>query len=36
MIVFDRRRQFAAHAYTVALAAYVIVEVGWFALGRPV
>ena len=36
LIVFDRRRHFAARAYGVALAAYVIVEVGWFALGRPV
>jgi phosphotransferase system glucose/maltose/N-acetylglucosamine-specific IIC component len=36
LIVFDRRRQYAARPYVVALAAYVIVEAGWFALGRPV
>jgi hypothetical protein len=36
LIVFDRRRHFAARPYGVALALYLIVEVGWFALGRPV
>jgi hypothetical protein len=36
LIVFDRRRHFAARPYIVALAAYLIVEAGWFALGRPV
>ncbi len=36
LIVFDRRRHFAARPYVVALAAYVIVETGWLALGRPV
>jgi hypothetical protein len=36
LIAFDRRRHFAAQPYMVALAAYLIVESGWFALGRPV
>jgi len=36
LIVFDRRRHFVARPYVVALAAYVIVEVGWLVLGRPV
>ena len=36
LIVFDRRRHLAARPYVVALAAYVIVETGWLALGRPV
>lgn len=36
LIAFDRRRHFAARPYAVALAAYLMVEAGWFALGRPV
>jgi hypothetical protein len=36
LIVFDRRRQCAGRPYLVALAAYLIVEAGWLALGRPV
>jgi hypothetical protein len=36
LIAFDRRRHFAARPYVVALAAHLIVEMGWFALGRPV
>jgi hypothetical protein len=36
LILFDRRRQYSARPYVVALAAYFIVEAGWFALGRPV
>jgi hypothetical protein len=36
LIVFDRRRHFPLRPYVVALAAYVIVETGWLALGRPV
>jgi hypothetical protein len=35
LIVFDRRRHFAARPYVVALAAYLIVEMAWLALGRP-
>jgi hypothetical protein len=36
LIVFDHRRLFAARPYIVALAAYLMVETGWLALGRPV
>jgi hypothetical protein len=36
LIAFDRHRHLAARPYVVALAAYGIVEAGWFALGRPV
>jgi hypothetical protein len=36
LIFFDRRRHLAARPYVVALAAYVIAETGWLALGRPV
>jgi hypothetical protein len=36
LIVFDRRRHFAGRPYVAALAAYLIVEMGWLALGRPV
>jgi len=36
LIVFDRRRDLGARPYIVALAAYLIVETGWLALGRPV
>ena len=36
LIIFDRRRRLSAHPYAVALAAYFVVEAGWFALGRPV
>jgi hypothetical protein len=36
LIFYDRRRRFSARPYVVALAAYVIVEAAWLALGRPV
>ena len=36
LIFFDRRRGFVARPYIVALAAYLIMETGWLALGRPV
>ena len=36
LIVYDRRRHFAARPYIVALAAYGIMETGWLVLGRPV
>jgi hypothetical protein len=36
LIVYDRRRGFVASPYIVALSAYLIVETGWLALGRPV
>lgn len=36
LVTFDRRRQLSARPYAVALAAYLILEAGWFALGRPV
>jgi hypothetical protein len=36
LIAFDRRRHFAARPFVVALGAYLVVETGWLALGRPV
>jgi len=36
LIVYDRRRGFVATPYRVALAAYLMVEMVWFALRRPV
>lgn len=36
LILFDRRRHLASRPYSVALAAYFMVETGWIALGRPV
>jgi hypothetical protein len=36
LIVFDRRRHFAPRPYSIALWAYLMVETGWLALGRPV
>lgn len=36
MIAFDRRRQLAAAPFVLTFAAYVLLEVGWVALGRPV
>jgi hypothetical protein len=36
LIIFDKRRRLTPQPYKVALAAYFIVEAGWFALGRPV
>jgi len=32
----DRRRHFAPRPYSIALWAYLMVETGWLALGRPV
>jgi hypothetical protein len=36
LIWFDRARHFAARPYIQALAAYVVIEAGWVALGRPI
>jgi hypothetical protein len=36
LVIFDRRRNHSARPYGVAIAAYFILEAGWFALGRPV
>jgi hypothetical protein len=36
LIRFDRNRHLAARPYIHALAAYVVIEAGWVALGRPV
>lgn len=36
LIIFDKRLRTSAQTYKVALAAYLIVEAGWIALGRPV
>jgi hypothetical protein len=36
LIWFDRNRHLAAKPYTQALAAYVVIEASWVALGRPV
>jgi hypothetical protein len=36
LITLDRRRGYAARPYIVALLAYLVIEAGWFALGRPV
>jgi hypothetical protein len=36
LIVFDRRRNLTARPYIVALAIYVVIELSWFAMGRPI
>jgi len=36
LIILDKRWRKSVQPYTVALAAYLIVEAGWVALGRPV
>jgi hypothetical protein len=36
LVWFDRNRHLAARPYIQALAAYVIIEASWVALGRPV
>jgi len=36
LIIFDKRWRISAQPYTIALAAYLTVEAGWVALGRPV
>jgi hypothetical protein len=36
LIWFDRKRELAARPYIRALAAYLIIEVSWAAMGRPV
>ncbi len=36
LILFDRRRHLGSRPYEVALAAYLVVELVWMALGRPV
>jgi hypothetical protein len=36
LIVIDRRRHFAPRPYLITLWAYLMVETGWLALGRPV
>jgi hypothetical protein len=36
LIVYDFRRRLPARPYVIALAAYLMVEAGWFVLGRPV
>lgn len=36
LIIFDRRRQSAAHPYMIALSAYIVIEALWISLGHPV
>jgi hypothetical protein len=36
LIIFDRRRQSAAHPYMIALSAYLVIEALWISLGHPV
>lgn len=36
LIAFDRKRSGASRPFLVAIAAYLAVETGWIALGRPV
>jgi hypothetical protein len=36
LLVVDRYRRSSAQPYVVAMAAYLVVEAGWLALGRPV
>ena len=36
LIIFDKRRQSAAHPYILALSAYIVIEALWISLGHPV
>ena len=36
LILFDRRRHLSSRPTEIALAAYLVVDLGWMALGRPV
>ncbi len=36
LIAFDRRQRLAGHPYRLVLAAYVVLEVFWIILGRPI
>jgi hypothetical protein len=36
LVAHDRRRGLPAHPYVATFAAYIVIEAGWFALGRPV